>query len=530
LLGKFLENSSKSKASQTIKKLLNLGAKTATIIKNNQEEQIEIEDVQVNDLLVVKPGEKIPVDGIIINGNSFIDESMLTGEPVPVKKEKDQKVYSATVNQDGRFIFRATEIGDDTALAKIIELVEKAQNEKTESQKLADKISTWFIPIVFLLSALTGLFWYFSGAILSVVLLNAISVLVVACPCALGLATPMATFVALDKAASLGIILKNSNIIEDLIKIDTIVIDKTGTITEGKMSVKKVFINVENYSENYILQLIGSLENYSEHPIGKAVTRYIKENDLSLFDVKDFNLHKGLGVQGIIEKHFLAIGNQKFLKTMGINTENFENEQLEYDEDKSVTKIFFAIDNIFAGYIEVEDKIKLEAKESIRRLKEKGLNIIMLTGDHYQTAQKVANKVGIDTFVSNQLPKDKIEYIIKLQNENKKVMMIGDGINDAPSLVQANIGLAISNATDISMEAADITLIKSDLEILPKLFILGDVAVQALKTNIWWAFSYNIIAVPLAMTGYLKPIVAAIAMVLSSLLIVNNSLRLRRKF
>lgn len=526
LLGKFLENSSKSKASQTIKKLLGLGVKTATILNNGKEESIDINDVKVNDLLIVKAGEKIPVDGVITEGESFIDESMLTGESLSVSKKINDKVYGATINQDGRFIFKATEIGENTALSKIIDLVEKAQNEKTESQKLADKLSSYFIPIVFLLSALTALIWYFQGAEYNTILLNSVAVLVVACPCALGLATPMATFVALDRAASLGIIFKNSGLIETLEKINTIVIDKTGTLTEGKMSVSKIDIINKEFQDNELIHLISSLENYSEHHIAKSIVKFSGLEDTSLSKVTSFKLTKGMGVEGIVNGNYIVIGNERLLNEREIDISYLNNQ--EYNNTSSI-KILVSINSKLSAILYLEDKIKDKAFQSIEKLKEMNFEIIMLTGDHENTAKDIANKSGIEKYYANQLPQDKINFIIELQKNNKSVIMIGDGINDAPALVQADIGLAISNATDISMEASDITLINSDIEIIPKLFELGKISNKTLKMNLLWAFLYNFITIPLAMSGVLKPIVAAASMAISSLIIVNNSLRLRRK-
>lgn len=526
LLGKFLENASKSKASQTIKKLLNLGVKNATVLINGKEESIDIEEVKINDFVVVKPGEKIPVDGIITEGESYIDESMLTGESVPVSKNIGDKVYGATINQEGRFIFKVSETGNNTVLSKIIDLVEKAQNEKTESQKLADKLSTWFIPIVFLLSALTGLYWYNQDVGLNTVLLNSVAVLVVACPCALGLATPMATFVALDKAAAMGIIFKHAGIIEDLEKINTVVIDKTGTITEGKMSVSKVEIINQSINESELIHLLASLENYSEHPIAKSIVKHSGLENNSLYKVIDFRLTKGMGVEGIVKENYIVAGNESLLKSRNVDLSYLDNNDYK---NNSLTKILVSLNSKLTAILYLEDKIKTNAAQTITKLKEKGLEVIMLTGDQHITAQRVAQEVGINEVHANKLPQDKISFIQSLQSQGKSVMMIGDGINDAPALVQANIGLAISNATDISMEASDITLINSDIDILPKLFELGNISNKTLKTNLLWAFLYNFITIPLAMCGVLKPIVAAAAMAISSLFIVNNSLRLRRK-
>ena len=530
LLGKFLENSAKAKASQTVKKLFSMTAKNATIIKNGIEETVEIENVKTGDIIVVKAGEKIPADGEIIEGSSYIDESMLTGESFPVEKVTGSRVYAATLNQEGRFLFKTTEVGDHTTLSKIIELIEKAQNEKTESQKLADKLSSWFIPFVILMSFITGFIWYLLGAQPETFILNSIAVLVVACPCALGLATPMATFVSLNKAASLGIIIKNANLIEKINKITTIVFDKTGTLTEGKILLKEViFAEFQDISKESCLQMITSLENYSEHPVAQAITNFGKQNGLKFLDITDFKTNRGLGVEGKTNNCHIKIGSQKFIEEKGVkipdNLKNF-NDDLN---SMPMSQVFVSINGIFVAVIVLEDQIKKEAGIVIESLKAKNLEIIMLTGDHYLTAQKVANKLLIDKFFAGQLPQDKISFILELQKQGKVVMMVGDGINDAPALVQSDIGVSIADATDISMEASDITFIKNDLTALPMLFSLADKTMKALKINLLWAFSYNIIGIPLAMLGILKPIAAAAAMSVSSLLIVNNSLKLKRK-
>jgi Cu+-exporting ATPase len=532
LLGKFLENAAKSKASQTIRKLLSLGAKSATVLRNGEEISVKAEEVAIDDTVIVKPGEIIPVDGEITVGKSAVDESMLTGESLPVEKSVGSKVYAATVNQEGRFIFKATGIGENTALARIVELIEKAQAEKTESQKLADKLAAGFIPLVLIIAVITGLIWHWAGAGNNIVLLNAISVLVVACPCALGLATPMATYVCLDKAASLGIILKDAGLIEETSKINAVVIDKTGTLTEGKMSVKEFkIINPAGLSPDYILKMAGSLEKYSEHPIGKSISKFAGEQNPEFLEVEDFLAVRGMGITGMINGHKVLIGTAKFLEEKGISTISQAEIGPQGSAEKILfTRVYMAVDNNFTGWFDISDKIKANARETIQQLKERNIEIYMLTGDNYQTAEKVARETGIENFYATQLPADKIAFINKLQDNGKKVMMVGDGINDAPALVRADIGVAIANASDISREAADITLITSDLEALPKLFELSSKALKALKINLLWAFSYNLIAIPLAMGGLLRPVAAAAAMAISSLLIVNNSLRLRRKF
>ncbi|MFN8577470.1 MAG: heavy metal translocating P-type ATPase metal-binding domain-containing protein [Candidatus Sericytochromatia bacterium] len=526
LLGKFLENSSKSKASQTIKKLLGLGVKTATILKDGKEQNINIEDVKINDLVIVKAGEKIPVDGVIIEGDSYIDESMLTGESLAVSKKINDKVYGATINQEGRFIFKVTEVGENTALSRIIDLVEKAQNEKTDSQKLADRVSAFFIPIVFILSALTGLIWYLQGSGYNTILLNSVSVLVVACPCALGLATPMATFVALDRAASLGIIFKNAGLIETIQKINIIIVDKTGTLTEGKMSLSKVDILDNAFNKEELLKLVASLENYSEHPIAKSIVNFSNFENNELYKVIDFRLKKGMGVEGIVNEKYIVIGNERLLKERKIDLYKLHEN---IDISQNSIRILVSINSKLSAILYLDDKIKEKTPQAINKLKEIGFEIVMLTGDQENTARAIANQVGIEKYHFNQLPEDKINFITNLQKLNKSVIMIGDGINDAPALVKADIGIAISNATDISLEASDITLINSDIEIIPKLFELSQESNKTLKINLLWAFLYNLITIPLAMLGILKPIVAAAAMAISSLIIVNNSLRLRRR-
>ncbi|MEK7431879.1 MAG: cation-translocating P-type ATPase [Cyanobacteriota bacterium] len=523
LLGKFLESSSKNKAGQTIKKLMNLGSKTAIVIENEKEILKNIEDVKVNDLLIVKAGEKIPVDGFIIEGESYIDESMLTGEVKAIHKKLDDKVYSATINQDGYFIFKATDVGENTTLAKIIELVEKAQNEKTESQKLADKLSVYFIPIVIFLSVLTFVLWFYISSNNEIALVNAIAVLVVACPCALGLAAPMATYTALDKAAELGIIIKNSNNIEVINKIDVIFTDKTGTLTEGKMKVSNItFYDNLELDHNFILKILGSVEKYSEHPISKAILNYVKEKNIELENIKDFKLTKGMGIEGKFNDLYIKIGSYIFLNTNSNQINDINNENI-------VTKVFCSINDKLVCSIEVEDKIKTGVNETLNYFKQKNIKVVMITGDNKVSAEKIAKLLDLEEFYYEKLPADKVDIILKAKKEQKKVMMIGDGINDAPSLVSADIGVAISNASDISIESADVNILRNDFESIPKIFEISYLSLHYLKINMIWAFSYNFISIPLAMGGILKPIVASAAMAISSLLIVTNSLRLRRK-
>jgi len=521
LLGKFLENSAKSKAAQTIRKLLNLGVKNATLIQDGKEVSISVESVKLGDLILVKPGEKIPVDGIVNEGNSQIDESMLTGESMPVEKNPGDKVFGATVNQDGRLIFTVTEVGKDTVLARIVNLVETAQNEKTDSQKMADRISAIFIPIVILLAILTAVIWYSLGAAPGMILLNSISVLVVACPCALGLATPMATVSALDKAAEMGIIMKHAGLIEDLEKVSLIVWDKTGTLTEGKMQIKDYNFFHPELKKTEIWQLVGSLEAGIEHPISRAIYQHMENQTIKSENLTDFRLFRGQGIRGIVKDKTIIAGTKNFLFAMGATENN--TELLETNtEKKGYSRIWIAIDGIVCGWIGLEDQIKAEAPDVLQKLSQRG--------DQEDTAEKIAQELGIKNFRARQLPEDKIRFIQEQQQLGKVVMMVGDGINDAPALVQANIGVAITNASDISREAADITIIQGNLETFWQMFLLGDRAVKVLKTNLWWAFSYNFASIPLAMLGILQPLAAALAMSLSSLLIVNNSLRLRRSY
>ncbi|MFN8672579.1 MAG: cation-translocating P-type ATPase [Candidatus Sericytochromatia bacterium] len=523
LLGKFLENSAKNKAGKTIKKLMTLNAKSAKVIENNLEIEKNIDEIKIDDIVIVKAGEKIPLDGIIIEGESHIDESMITGEYKPVSKKVGNRVFSATINQDNYFIFKVTETSENTTLAKIIDLVEKAQNEKTEFEKVADKISAYFIPIVFLLAILTWVLWVFFTQNNSIALMNAIAVLVVACPCALGLAVPMATHTALDKSAEKGIIIKNSNLIEELNKITTIITDKTGTLTEGKMKVVKVEFSNHDYSEDLVLKLIGSIEKYSEHPIAKSIVNYVKEKEINLDNITNFQITKGLGVEGNFKNFHIKIGNKNFI-------EKDSNNIITTNDNKNSisTMVFCSINNKLVASLFIEDNIKEKVKETLDNIRAKNLKVIMLTGDNKNSAEYIAKNLGISEFYYEQLPADKLNFISNLQKKGEKILMIGDGINDAPSLVKADIGVSVSNAGDISIEASDITFMKNDFDNLLKIFYISELSLKYLKINIIWAFSYNFVSIPLAMLGFLQPIFAAAFMAISSLLIIRNSLVLKK--
>ncbi|GIW23008.1 MAG: copper-translocating P-type ATPase [Candidatus Sericytochromatia bacterium] len=515
LLGKYLEALAKSKAGISIKRLIDTNDKKILVKKNGQEFYKYIDELQINDEIIVKKGEKFYVDGIIIEGESSVDESMLTGESIPINKKVNDKVFAGTINLENYLIVRVTEIGKETTIFKIINLIEKAYIEKNEFQKIADKVSQYFIPIVILLSLLTYSLWFNYST--SQAIIYAISVLVVACPCALGLATPMSTFIGLDKLAQKGIILKDSNLFEKLQKIDTIIFDKTGTITKGKLEVKK-FINIsKKYSDQDIFIFSKSLEILSEHPISKSICNYLSEIKLNK-NVKNFKNFSGLGLYGEIEDKKIYIGSKNFL------LENNFKINLEFQE--ALTQVYIFINNDLVGVFLLEDNLKDNAKETIQILSKK-YDIYLLSGDNEYVVKYIANKLDIKKYEYNQLPEDKLRFIEKLKSENRNIIMIGDGINDAPALSKADIGISIINASDISKEVSDISMINSDIDKIPYLLDFSNKVINNLKINLFWAFSYNIVSIPLAMFGLLKPIFAALSMTISSLLIVNNSLRLK---
>ena len=541
LLGKHMEGISKGKTSEAIKKLMSLKSKKANLVRNDEIIQVDIEEVEKGDILLVKPGESIPVDGEVVEGESSIDESMLTGESIPVDKTIGDKVFGASINKNGSLKIKAVAVGKDTMISKIIKLVENAQGSKAPIAKIADRISAYFVPIVMLIAIIAGTTWYYLGskgiveindtpAIFSLTIF--ISVMVIACPCSLGLATPTAIMVGTGRGAELGILIKSGEALEKAHKVDTIVFDKTGTITEGKPRVTDI-ISVKNLKEDDILQVAAALELHSEHPLGEAIVEEAKERGIKLPPVKDFISITGQGVCGKIEESEIFIGNIKLMKNKGI--EVIMEEELNKLASQGKTPMYMALDGEFLGVIAVADTVKEESIEAIKELKERGYKIGMITGDNKVTAEAVGKQVGIDIIFSEVTPEDKYLKVKELQEQGRNVAMVGDGINDSPALVQANIGIAIGGGTDIAMESADIVLMKKTLKDVIVAMELSDATMRNIKQNLFWAFIYNSLGIPVAagvlypFTGHLlNPMIAGGAMAMSSVSVVSNALRLRK--
>ena len=541
LLGKHMEGISKGKTSEAIKKLMSLKSKKANLVRNDEIIQVDIEEVEKGDILLVKPGESIPVDGEVVEGESSIDESMLTGESIPVDKTIGDKVFGASINKNGSLKIKAVAVGKDTMISKIIKLVENAQGSKAPIAKIADRISAYFVPIVMLIAIIAGTTWYYLGsqgiveindtpAIFSLTIF--ISVMVIACPCSLGLATPTAIMVGTGRGAELGILIKSGEALEKAHKVDTIVFDKTGTITEGKPRVTDI-ISVKNLKEDDILQVAAALELHSEHPLGEAIVEEAKERGIKLPSVKDFISITGQGVCGKIEESEIFIGNIKLMKNKGI--EVTMEEELNRLASQGKTPMYMALDGEFLGVIAVADTVKEESIEAIRELKERGYKIGMITGDNRVTAEAVGKQVGIDIIFSEVTPEDKYLKVKELQEQGRNVAMVGDGINDSPALVQANIGIAIGGGTDIAMESADIVLMKKTLKDVIVAMELSNATMRNIKQNLFWAFIYNSLGIPVAagvlypFTGHLlNPMIAGGAMAMSSVSVVSNALRLRK--
>lgn len=535
LLGKSLEAVSKGRTSEAIKKLMGLTPKTATIFVDGVEKEIPIDEVELGDIIIVKPGEKIPVDGTVISGNTSIDESMLTGESMPVDKKEGDPVYAASINTTGAFRFKAEKIGSETALAQIIKLVEDAQGSKAPIAQMADIVSGYFVPVVCAIALVSGVAWYFgTGGDLKFALTIFISVLVIACPCALGLATPTAIMVGTGKGAENGILIKGGEALETAHKITTIVFDKTGTITEGKPTVTDV-LSIEGISKDMLLQLTASAEKNSEHPLGQAIVLGAKDAGLELFATDQFEALTGRGIQANIKGEDILAGNRKLMDESGISLAGME-EISDRLAEEGKTPMYVAINGTLAGIVAVADVVKESSRAAIESLHKMGMEVAMITGDNAKTAAAIAKQVGIDRVLSEVLPKDKSNEVKKLQNEGKKVAMVGDGINDAPALAQADIGIAIGSGTDVAMESADIVLMRSDLMDVPTAIHLSKQTIRNIKQNLFWAFGYNVIGIPIAagllhllFNGpLLNPIFAAAAMSLSSVSVLTNALRLKR--
>ena len=535
LLGQVLELRARSRTNVAIKMLLNLVPSTAIRINNDKtEELIDVEDIQLNDNLKIKPGEKIPVDGIIINGKSIIDESMVTGESIPVEKNLDDKVIGATVNGTGVFIMKATKIGKDTLISQIIEMVAQAQRSRAPIQKLADSVSGYFVPAVVLISFITYIIWYFFGPepTLAFAIVNAVAVLIIACPCALGLATPISIMVGTGRGALEGVLIKNAEALEIMEKIDTVVVDKTGTLTVGKPQVTAI-TNLNNFNENEILKFAAAIEQNSEHPLSEAIIKKAKENAIDILEVENFKYITGKGVIGEVDTKIIALGNLKLMQDLNINLDDAVQKANDLRENGQ-TVIFIAIDNILAGLISIADPIKSSTKEAIDNLHSLGINVVMLTGDNEITAKAVAKKLSIKQVYSDVLPEDKLSVIKDLQAQGKIVAMAGDGVNDAPALTAANVGIAMGTGTDIAIESAEVTLIKGDLNGIIKAYKLSKGTMKNIRQNLFFAFIYNTAGVPIAagiLYPYfgilLSPIIAAAAMSFSSVSVILNALRLK---
>ena len=530
-LGKYLEAVSKGKTSEAIKKLMGLAPKVATVIRDNKEMQVSIEDVEISDIVIVKPGEKIPVDGEVIEGITSVDESMLTGESIPVEKVTGSTVIGASINKNGFIKYKATKVGQDTALAQIIKLVEDAQGSKAPIAKIADVMSAYFVPVVISLAIISSVSWLIAGESFIFSLTIFISVLVIACPCALGLATPTAIMVGTGKGAENGILIKGGEALETTHKIDTIVFDKTGTITEGKPKVTDIITN--SISEEELLILAASSEKGSEHPLGEAILNEGRNKNLKLKKIDKFNAIVGQGIDVVIENKNILLGNRKLMIDQNIDITIF-NDKVEDLSNQGKTPMYIAINKEIKGIIAVADVVKVSSKKAIETLHKMGIKTVMITGDNENTAKAIAKEVGIDNVLAEVLPEDKAKSIKKLQDENKKVAMVGDGINDAPALAKADIGIAIGSGSDVAIESADIVLIRSDLMDVSNAIKLSKATIRNIKQNLFWAFAYNVLGIPVAMGvlhifggPLLNPMIAAAAMSLSSISVLLNALRLK---
>ena len=533
-LGKYFEAVSKGKTSMAIQTLVGLAPKMATVLRDGQEVEVPVEEVQVGDLIRVKPGEKVPVDGVVTEGNSTVDESMLTGESIPVSKAVGDEVIGASLNKTGSFILKATKIGKDTALSQIVHLVEQAQGSKAPIAKLADKVSGVFVPIVIGLALVSGLAWYFLGQESWVFALTiTISVLVIACPCALGLATPTAIMVGTGKGAENGILLKSGEALEEANHVNMVVFDKTGTITNGTPVVTDV-VTADNTDADALIRLAASLEVASEHPLGEAIVAKAKEQGAAFDEVTNFEAIPGFGIKGHIGETLVFLGNEKWMRENGLVDEAM-NEKANRFAEQGKTPLYIGYNDAVQGLIVVADTVKESSARAIQTLHEMGIQVAMMTGDHERTAQAIAAEVGIDRVFSEVLPQDKANYVSKLQEEGYIVAMVGDGINDAPALAQAQVGIAIGTGTDVAIESADAVLMKSDLMDVPAMLKLSRATIRNIKENLFWAFAYNVIGIPFAMGvlhlfggPLLNPMIAGAAMSFSSVSVVLNALRLKR--
>ena len=534
LLGKYLESSAKGRTSQAIQSLLELVPSQATVIRYGEAVTIDTEDIRVGDIVRIKPGERMPVDGLVTEGQTFVDESMMTGESVPIEKKVGDTITSATINQNGSIDYQATRVGSDTTLAQIVRLVEEAQGSKAPIAALADKISLYFVPIVLSLATLSALGWYFlAGESLSFSLSIFIAVLVIACPCALGLATPTAIMVGTGKGAENGILIKSGQALEAAYQLDTIVLDKTGTITVGKPSLTDL-LPLGAFNRFDLLQLIASAEQHSEHPLAQAILEAAEEEGLDLLPVSHFEAIVGRGLSAQVEGKQLLVGNESLMKEKNIDSSAFQEQLLELSKEGK-TAMFVAVDGQLASILAVADEMKSSSLSAVQELQSMGLEVIMLTGDREETATAIAQKAGIQKVIAGVLPDRKAAAIKNLQEAGKKLAMVGDGINDAPALVQADVGIAIGSGADVAIESADVVLMHSDLQDVVKAIKLSQATIRNIKENLFWAFAYNTLGIPIAMGllhlfggPLLNPMLAGLAMSLSSVSVVVNALRLGR--
>ena len=525
LLGKFIEETIRRKSAAAIRKLLELQPTIARVLKNGSEVEVPLDEVQVGDVLIVKPGEKVPTDGVVISGYSSVDEKIITGESIPVEKKAGSEVIGATINKTGLLKVKATRVGEDTALMQIVHLVEEAQASSAPVQKLADRVVGYFVPAVFTVAGIAFVFWLFTAGFSSAFLVL-LAILLIACPCALGIATPTAILAGVGKGAEYGVLLRGGEYVENVRKLQTIVLDKTGTLTKGEPSVTDI-LKFGGHSENEVLELAAVAEKGSEHPLAEAVLKAATNAGLDVSEAESFEAIPGHGVKATFRGHVILFGNRKLMKDNKVKVKALIESKLARLEEQGKTAMLLALDGEIAGIIAVMDTPKDSAAEAIKKFKDMGLEVAMLTGDNERTAKAIANQLGIDRVIANVLPWEKVDVIKRLQNQGKVVAMVGDGVNDAPALAQANVGIAIGSGTDIAKETGGIVLIKDDLRDVARGITLSKATMKKIKQNLFWAFIYNTVSIPIAAVGLLTPIIAAGAMAFSSLFVVSNSATLK---